>query len=155
MEAGPRALGNRSILADASRVGMNDYVNDHVKHRDPWRPFCPSLIADAKSKYFKQIGAEAQFMIVGYPVLKKKQGKIPAVTHIDGTARPQIVKRESNPKYYHLIKDLGSLTGEPVVLNTSLNVKGEPMACTPEDALRCFYSSGADALAIGDFWIEK
>ena len=155
MEAGPRALGNRSILADASRVGMNDYVNDHVKHRDPWRPFCPSLIADAKGEYFKQIGAEAQFMIVGYPVLKNKQGKIPAVTHIDGTARPQVVKTNSNPKYYRLIKHLGSLTGEPVVLNTSLNVKGEPMACTPEDALRCFYSSGADALAIGDFWIEK
>lgn len=155
MEAGPRALGNRSILADASKAGMNDYVNDHVKHRDPWRPFCPSLITDAKNTYFKDIGNEAQFMIVGYPVLEKKQKKIPAVTHVDGTARPQIVKKSTNPKYYQLIKHLGTITGESVVLNTSLNVKGEPIACTPEDALRCFYSSGADALAIGDFWLEK
>jgi carbamoyltransferase len=154
MEMGPRALGNRSILANACIKGMNDIVNKRVKHRDPWRPFCPSIIKETIKDYVSK-PLESRFMTVIYDVLKSKKKQIPAVVHVDGTTRPQSVDKEVNPKYHRLISSVGEYTGNPVVLNTSFNVKGEPIVCTPQDALRCFASTGIDILAIEGFWIEK
>ena len=154
MEVGPRALGGRSILADATRPGMSDVVNARVKFRDPWRPFCPSLTAEAAGDLLDR-PREARFMTVAYPVKAERRDVLPAVVHVDGTTRPQVVSATVQPRYHRLLRRLGSRTGREVVLNTSLNVKGEPIACTPMDALRCFYSSGIDALAMEGFWIEK
>jgi len=153
MEVGPRALGGRSILADASRKGMNDVVNARVKFRDAWRPFCPSLTEAAAADLLDR-PKEARFMTVAYPVKDARRADVPSVVHVDGTTRPQVVPASAG-RYHRLLRGLGRRTGREVVLNTSLNVKGEPIACTPMDALRCFYTSGIDALAIEGFWIEK
>ena len=154
MEVGPRALGGRSILADASRPDMKDHINARIKFRDPWRPFCPSLTAQAARELLADNG-EARFMTVAHDVPVAQRERIPAVIHVDGTTRPQIVLPERQPRYHRLLELLGKRIGMAVVLNTSLNVKGEPLACAPTDALRCFYSSGLDAMAMDDFWIEK
>lgn len=153
-EAGPRALGNRSILANPTITSMKKKVNDRVKFRDMWRPFCPSIL-DIDVKEYYQGSLESKYMIVAYQFKKESQTKIPAVIHVDGSARPQMVVKNDNPKYYSLIKHLKQLNGRGVVLNTSLNVKGEPICLTPQDALRCFFSCGLDAMAIGDYWLEK
>ena len=154
MEIGPRALGGRSILADASKPGMNDVVNARVKFRDPWRPFCPSMTADAARRYLDRPG-ESRFMTVAYEVPEARRGEIPAVIHVDATTRPQVVTEPTQPRFFRLIERVGRATGRGVVMNTSLNVKGEPIACTPQDALRCLFSSGLDALAIEGFWVSK
>lgn len=154
MEVGPRALGGRSILADASRVGINDHINTRVKYRDPWRPFCPSFTEASASAFF-QGKEESDYMIVAYPVSQKRQNDIPAVVHVDGSIRPQTVRRQVDQRYHRLIESVGKKTGVETVLNTSFNVKGEPIVCTPSDALRCFFSTGLDALAIEGFWVEK
>jgi carbamoyltransferase len=154
MEVGPRALGGRSILADATRPGLNDVVNARVKFRDPWRPFCPSLTGEAARDLLDRPG-ESRFMTVAYPVKGERRDALPSVVHVDGTTRPQTVSAAAHPRFHGLLRRLGAQTGLEIVLNTSLNVKGEPIACTPMDALRCFYSSGIDALAIEGFWIEK
>jgi carbamoyltransferase len=154
MEVGPRALGSRSILADATAPGMNDVVNARVKFRDPWRPFCPSLTREAATRLIDR-PKEARFMTVAYPVAKDAREKIPSVVHVDGTTRPQAVDEATQPRYHRLLERVGERRGLEIVLNTSLNVKGEPIACTPMDALRCFYSSGIDGLAIEGFWVEK
>jgi carbamoyltransferase len=154
MEVGSRALGGRSILADATRPGMKDHVNAQVKFRDPWRPLCPSMTEEAARRYL--VGAkEARFMTVAYEVDPARGRDIPAVIHVDGTTRPQTVTARVQPRFRRVIDRLEQERGVGAVLNTSLNVKGEPIACTPMDALRCFYSSGLDALALEDFWIEK
>ncbi len=154
MEMGPRALGGRSILADASKKGMDTRINKRIKHREPWRPFCPSMISDVAHVYNANC-MENRFMTVVYDVPKARVGDIPSVVHIDRTSRPQVVDKSVDPAYYNIIKSVGEYTGIPVVLNTSLNVKGEPIACKPIDALRCFESTGIDALALQGFWIEK
>jgi len=158
MEVGPRALGARSILASASKKGVKDYINNKIKHRETWRPFCPSLIEEVAPQYLEGISKsqkEARFMIVTYAVFKDKQKEISEVVHVDGTTRPQTVNKKINKKYYNLISLVGEKTGTPVILNTSFNVKGEPVIATPEQALRCFASTGLDALAVEGFWIEK
>lgn len=158
MEGGPRALGARSILANPRKKGIKDYVNQKVKKRDAWRPFCPSIIEEKAHGYLSGLTKsqkEARFMIVTYPVPLRMQKEIQEVVHVDGTTRPQTVNARINKSYYNLIKEVGEKTGTPVVLNTSLNVKGEPIVCTPREALRCFASTGIDALAIEGFWIEK
>jgi carbamoyltransferase len=154
MEVGPRALGGRSILADASQPGMNDRVNARVKFRDPWRPFCPSLTKGAALRYLERPG-EARFMTVAHEVPVARRAEIPSVVHVDGTTRPQQVEQRTHPRFFRLIERVGRASGRGVVLNTSLNVKGEPIACTPLDALRCLFSSGLDALAIEGFWVGK
>lgn len=154
MEMGPRALGGRSILADASKKGMDTIINKRIKHREPWRPFCPSMISEVASVYSSNC-MENRFMTVVYDVPKASAPDIPSVVHIDRTSRPQAVHKSVDPDYYGIIKSVGEHTGVPVVLNTSLNVKGEPIACKPIDALRCFESTGIDALALQGFWIEK
>jgi len=154
METGPRALGARSILADATSAAMKDRVNARVKFRDPWRPFCPSLTEEA-ARELLECPKETRFMTVAYEVPDRHRGRIPSVIHVDGTTRPQTVSPRVQPRYHHLLERVGRNRGDAVVLNTSLNVKGEPIACTPNDALRCFFSSGIDALAIQGFWVEK
>lgn len=154
MEAGPRALGGRSILANPAIKGMNDVINERIKHRDPWRPFCPSMTEESIKRYIEK-PKETRFMTVIYDVPGKIRNDIQSVIHVDGTTRPQSVSVKEDNEYYNIIQLVGEKTGVPVVLNTSFNVKGEPIVCTPADALRCFYSTGIDAMVIGNFWIEK
>jgi carbamoyltransferase len=154
MEFGPRALGSRSILADPRDPQMNAKVNNAVKFREWWRPFAPSLLAEAAGQYLES-ATDSPFMTLTAPVKKEKRTVIPAVTHVDGSARPQTVEREVNPLYWRLIHEFGMRSGVPVVMNTSFNLRGEPIVCTPTDAVRTFFSSGMDALIIGSFVVEK
>jgi len=154
MEFGARALGGRSILANPVFPDIKDKVNREVKYRESWRPFCPSLCTEAKDDYLKG-AAEAPFMIVAFPVREEKRALIPSAVHVDGTVRPQTIEKSASPLFYHLVETLGKHTGHPVVLNTSFNVRGEPIICTPLEALRCYFSTGMDALAIGDFLLRK
>jgi carbamoyltransferase len=155
MEFGPRALGNRSILADPRHVASRDKVNAVVKYREYWRPFCPSLLAEAAPSYFVTTPSDAPFMAITLAVHADKKAEIPAVVHVDGTVRPQFVHQDTHPLYHELIRSFAALTNVPVLLNTSFNVKGEPIVCTPRDALRNFYSCGMDVLYLGSFRLAK
>jgi carbamoyltransferase len=154
MEFGPRALGARSILADPTRQDMKDLINKYVKHREEFRPFAPSCLEEHASEYFEGC-TRSPFMLFTYKVKPDQRDRVPAITHIDGTARVQTVSSEVTPEYHALIRAFERLRGVPMVLNTSFNVMGEPIVNTPEDAVRCFYSTGMDALAIGDFVLVK
>jgi carbamoyltransferase len=154
MEFGARALGNRSILADPRTEESLNRVNKNVKNREPWRPFAPSLLEDAREEYLVN-SDEAPYMILLDEVREEKQDEIEAVVHVDGTTRPQTVKKEANERYYRLIEAFADLTGVPVVLNTSFNVAGEPIVESPEQAISDFYQTGLDALAIGDYLVTK
>jgi carbamoyltransferase len=154
MESGPRALGNRSILMDPRKAENKDIINARVKFREPFRPFCPSLLAEAADDYFVN-GRLEPYMITSFEAKEEKKKEIPAVVHVDGTCRPQTVTREVNEKYWRLIQRFGELTSVPVILNTSLNIRGEPIVCTPQDTIRCFYDTGIDYLALGDFILSK
>jgi carbamoyltransferase len=154
MEFGPRALGNRSILADPRDPEMHLKVNNVVKFREWWRPFAPSFLAEVADEYLES-GSDSPFMIITAQVRPEKRSVIPAVTHVDGSARPQTVEKETNPLYWRLIDEFGKRTGVPVVMNTSFNLRGEAIVNTPTDAIRTFFSSGLDALVIGSFLIEK
>jgi carbamoyltransferase len=154
MEVGARALGGRSILANPLMPDMRRRLNLEVKHREDWRPFCPSLPIEAYDRYFDN-DHNCNFMILAFPVRQEVQHLIPAVVHVDGTARPQTVSRESNPRFHALLEEFGRLTGHPVLLNTSFNIQGEPIVCTPTQALRCFGGTGIDVLVMGDFMVLK
>ena len=152
-EWGPRALGNRSILADPRRPEMKDILNRRIKHREIFRPFAPSLVEEATGEFFEQTHP-SPFMTFAYSVRPEKRSVIPAPTHVDGTARLQTVSRKSNLLYWKLLNAVGDLTGVPVVLNTSFN-DNEPIVCRPEEALDCFRRTQMDVLAIGTFVLEK
>jgi carbamoyltransferase len=154
LEFGDRALGNRSILADPRREEMKNKVNDTVKYREPFRPFAPSILAECLDEYFVD-GQATPFMERVFPIREEKRMEIPAVTHIDGSGRLQTVTREQNSRYYDLISAFKEITGVPVVLNTSFNLKGEAVVESPRDAVRTFYSSGLDALIMGQYLIRK
>jgi carbamoyltransferase len=154
MEAGPRALGNRSILMIPLRPENKDVINACVKYREAFRPFAPAMLFESINDYLVK-GREEPYMITSFDVKPEKQSKIPAVVHVDGTSRPQTVRREVNPRYYDLIKTFGKLTGESVILNTSFNVKGEPIICHPREAVRCYFDTGLDILVLGDFILKK
>jgi carbamoyltransferase len=154
MEFGPRALGSRSILADPRDPEMNAKVNNAVKFREWWRPFAPAMLADRAADYL-ETPADSPFMIVTSQVKPEKRGVIPSVTHVDGSARPQSVTEKRNPLYWQTIKKFGERTGVPVIMNTSFNLRGEPIVNTPTDAVRTFFSSGMDALVIGSYLVEK
>lgn len=158
-EWGPRALGNRSILADPRRADMKDIVNVKIKFREPFRPFAPSVLEEKAGDYFALAEAArhypARFMLYVTDVHEDKRDVLPAITHVDGTGRLQTVKRELNPKYYRLIETFGEATGVPVVLNTSFNLKGEPIVNTPEEAFNSFSKSGMDVLVLGNYLIDK
>jgi carbamoyltransferase len=151
MEYGARALGNRSFLADPRHESVRDDLNAKIKKREHFRPFAPSVKAEKASEYF-EIDQPSPFMTIVVPVRPEKRSVIPAVTHVDGTARPQTVDRDVNPRYWQLLDCFERLTGVPVLLNTSFNIQ-EPIVCTPEEALATFARSGVDALAMGDYWV--
>lgn len=154
MEAGPRALGNRSILMSPKKAENKDIINARVKFREAFRPFCPSMAVEAINDYLVNPRME-RYMVTSFDCVEDKKQDIPAVVHADGTLRPQTVAAEDNPRYHALITEFGRLTGTPVVLNTSMNIMGEPIVCSPIDAIRCFYGSGIDALFLGDYVVEK
>jgi carbamoyltransferase len=154
MEWGPRALGNRSILADPRNPKMKDIINHYVKFREEFRPFCPSLLKKAAPEYLEN-PYDSPFMILTFRVPQDKIKEIPAVVHVDGTVRPQTVEKDVNPVFYKLIKDFEGETSIPVVLNTSFNIAGEPIVCKPEDAIRTFYACGLDYLAIRNYLVKK
>ena len=158
-EWGPRSLGNRSILADPRRAEMRDVVNTKIKFREPFRPFAPSVVLERAEEYFVLPDAArhypARFMLYVVGVRADKQAVIPAVTHVDGTGRLQTVSRAYGSRYYKLIETFGKATGVPVLLNTSFNLRGEPIVNTPAEAFNTFHQSGMDVLVLGDYVVEK
>lgn len=158
MEWGPRALGGRSILANPCDPAMRDTLNLKVKHREAFRPFAPSVCAEDAAAYFEcdaPLPLPADYMLMVYPVRPEFRAKLPAVTHVDGTGRLQTVRREADPLYHALIKAVGERTGIPMVVNTSFNVRGEPLVCTPQDAYRCMMGTGIDCLVVEDFLVWR
>ncbi len=153
MEFGPRALGNRSILADPRNPENQDRVNLKIKFRESFRPFAPSVLAESCSEFF-ELEEPSPFMLLVAQVRPDKR-ILPAVTHVDGSARVQTVERDTNELFYDLIAAFGRRTGVPVLINTSFNVRGEPIVCTPADAYRCFVETGMDYLVLGNFLLDK
>jgi carbamoyltransferase len=154
VEAGPRALGNRSIVADPRGADTKDRLNEKIKHREPFRPFAPSCLAEHAGEYFAS-GYPSPVMLLVFDVLEHQRPVVPAITHEDGTARVQTVTREDNALYHEMISEFYALTGVPMVVNTSFNDNEEPIVCTPQDAIRCYLKTDMDAVAIGPFWTEK
>src|SRR5215469_5583200 len=152
-EWGPRALGNRSIVADPRRPEMKEILNQRIKHREIFRPFAPSILEEDTADYFEK-SHPSPFMTLAYAVRPEKRAQIPAPTHVDGTGRLQTVTREANPRYHALISAFRDLTDVPVVLNTSFN-DNEPIVCRPEEAIDCFQRTQMDALVLGDFLITR
>jgi carbamoyltransferase len=174
MEFGPRALGARSILADARSPRMQSVLNLKVKFRESFRPFAPAVLRERVGEWF-ELDRDSPYMLLvadvvaerrvpvppggedaaGLDLLKLPRSQVPAVTHVDGSARVQTVHRETNPRFHALLRAFEQRTGCPVLVNTSFNVRGEPIVCTPADAFRCFMGTDIDALAIGDCWLDK
>ena len=154
MEFGPRALGNRSILADARNPENKDVVNMKIKFRESFRPFAPSVLEERASDYFELNGYKSPYMLLVAQVHESMR-HVPSITHVDGSARIQTVDRKSNPLYYDLIKNFEKRTGCPVIINTSFNVRGEPIVCTPHDAYLCFMRTNMDHLVMGNFHLDK
>ena len=158
-EWGPRALGNRSILGDPRNANMKDIINTKIKFREPYRPFAPSVLAECAEAYFDLPNAAhhypARYMLYVVPVRPAKHAILPAITHVDGTGRLQTVFRDANPRYYGLIERFAQATGVPAILNTSFNLKGEPIVNTPANAFNTFSKSEMDTLVLGNFVIEK
>src|SRR5438128_12104392 len=174
MEFGPRALGARSILGDARSPAMQKTLNLRVKYRESFRPFAPSVLRDDVEDWFdlaedspymlivadvapqrRHAMSEAEAALFGIDKLNAVRSEIPAVTHVDYSARIQTVHRETNPRYHALLSAFKARTGCPVLINTSFNVRGEPIVCTPEDAFRCFMGTEIEVLAIGNCYLEK
>ena len=158
MEWGPRALGSRSILSNPCNPDMQEILNLKVKHREKFRPFAPVVCEEDALKYFdcdKPIPLPTDFMLMVYPIKKKWHEKIPAVTHVDGSGRLQTIRKEQNPLYYSLIKEFGKLSKVPILINTSFNIRGEPIVCKPFDAYKCMMGTGIDFLVMGKFLIKR
>jgi carbamoyltransferase len=157
-EWGPRALGNRSILADPRYERMKEVVNTKIKFREPFRPFAPVILRDRAAEWFDYPGVEQheapRYMLMVSPIKQDKQDKIQAVCH-QGTGRLQTIERDTNPRYYGLIERFGQMTGVPVLLNTSFNLRGEPIVSSPRDAWNTFSNSDIDLLVLGSFVVEK
>jgi carbamoyltransferase len=174
MEFGPRALGSRSIIGDARSAKMQEIMNLKIKFRESFRPFAPSVLAERVSEYF-EMDCESPYMLLVAPVRKEHRKEmsaeeqrlfgidklnvcrstIPAVTHVDYSARVQTVNAGDNPLYYRMIQEFDKMHGCPVIINTSFNVRGEPIVCTPEDAYLCFMRTNMDYLIMGSFLLEK
>jgi carbamoyltransferase len=174
MEFGPRALGARSILADARSPRMQSVLNLKVKYRESFRPFAPSVLSEHAAEWFELDGASPYMLLVadvlrerrkamtpeqqelfGIAKLNVPRSDIPAVTHVDYSARIQTVHQETNPRYHQLLRRFHQRTGCPVLVNTSFNVRGEPIVCSPEDAFRCFMGTEIDVLAVGNCFLRK
>ena len=173
MEFGPRALGARSIIADARSEKMQSIINLKVKFRESFRPFAPSVLRERVSDYF-EINQESPYMLLVAPVkndkrvthaevktdgilekLRARRSVVPAITHVDCSARVQTVERKTNPLYYDIINEFNKISGCPVIINTSFNIRGEPIVCTPEDAYRCFMCTDLDYLVMGPYIFER
>lgn len=174
MEFGPRALGNRSIIADPRNPEMQTALNLKIKFRESFRPFAPAILRDDLSKWF-DMNCDSPYMLLvtnlskekvvevaddglnrqGFDKLKVKRSELPSITHVDGSARIQTVHEKTNPQFHDLINRFKSLTGCPVLINTSFNIRGEPIVCSPADAYRCFMGTGLDVLVVGNFYLEK
>jgi carbamoyltransferase len=154
MEFGPRALGGRSILGCPSHSGIADKINEQIKFRERWRPFCPSIL-DTIAQDMIQTDHAAPFMTITFNVSEEWKQRVPEVIHEDGTSRVQIVSEETNPRYYALLKEMEKLTGNGVVLNTSMNRRGEPVVCSPTDALNMFFGSDLQFLLLEDLLVTK
>ena len=154
MEFGPRALGCRSILANPCNADMKDVLNSRVKFREDFRPFAPAVLKERAQEYF-EIDFDSPYMLFATQVKPGMGQKIPAITHVDNSARVQTVDKRHNPRFYRLVEAFSKISGVPVVINTSFNIRGEPIVCTPEDALNCFMNTGIDFLVMGDFLVEK
>ena len=154
MEAGPRALGNRSILADPRTMKSLNRVNEKVKFRQSWRPFCPSVLSEFKDEYFLKT-TQSQYMINTFDVSEKTELKAPAIVHVDKTARPQFLESGQNKMFFDLLTEFHRISSIPILLNTSMNIKGEPMCMSPIDALNFYFATDVDALVIGDRIIFK
>jgi carbamoyltransferase len=156
---GPRALGNRSILADPRNPDMKDNVNAKIKLREPYRPFAPSVLSECAEKYFDLPQAKchhpAKYMLNVVPVRESQRNTLAATTHVDGTGCLQTVVRDQSPPYYRLIERFGQITGVPVLLNTSFNLKGEPIVNTPANAFDTFSKSEMDSFVLENFLVEK
>jgi carbamoyltransferase len=153
VEFGPRALGNRSIVSDPRRPEMKDILNARIKHREPFRPFAPSILAEETGDWFED-DYPSPFMILVYKTRQDKRHLLGAVNHVDDTGRLQTVTAEVNPRYYKLIDAVRELIGVPVVLNTSFN-ENEPIVCSPEEAVACFLETRMDVLVIGDRIVQR
>lgn len=153
MEWGPRALGNRSILGDPRRSDMKDILNVKIKRRESFRPFAPSILRESTKDWF-EVDCDVPFMLQVLQIREDKRELIPAVTHVNGSGRLQTVTEQQNKRYYRLIKTFESISGVPILLNTSFN-ENEPVVCTPEEALNCFLRTRMDILVLGDFFIER
>lgn len=153
-ESGPRALGNRSILADPRSRAMHDRLNAEVKHREPFRPYAPACLAEEATHWF-DLAIPSPYMMLIAEARERCRREAPAAVHLDGTARVQTVRRDDNPFLYGIIREFGAITGVPMVLNTSFNRRGEPIVETPQDAVACFESTGMDALVLGRRLMEK
>ncbi len=155
MEVGPRALGSRSILGNPANPDMKDHINACVKFREEFRPFAPAVLEDRAEEFFAVDGRPMPYMVLVPEAQPGAADRLPAVVHVDNTARVQTVSPEANPRFHALLHALDKANGVPVVLNTSFNVKGEPIVCTPTDAVRCFLNTDIDVLAMGNFLVEK
>jgi carbamoyltransferase len=153
MEFGPRALGHRSIVADPRRDDMKDILNARIKHREPFRPFAPSILATATGEWFDQ-DYTSPFMVLVYKTRPDKREAIPAVNHVDDTGRVQTVERDVSPRYYRLIEEFDKLTGVPIVLNTSFN-ENEPIVRTPSEAVETFLKTHMDVLVLGNYVVTR
>jgi carbamoyltransferase len=153
MEFGPRALGARSILASPIHAEMQARLND-IKDREDFRPVAPVVLEEEAAKWFVDAGV-SPFMLFVHDVRPEKADRIPAVRHVDGTARVQTINRSQNARYYDLLRAFHERTGVPVLVNTSFNTRGEPIVCTPRDAVESFWTSPLDALAVGSFLVQK
>jgi carbamoyltransferase len=154
-EFGPRALGNRSIIADPRTAEMKDKLNKRVKHRQAFRPFAPVILAERANEVFECDGRDSPYMLMAERVRPEWRDRIPAIVHVDGTARVQTIRKDQNERPYRLIEAFDAITGVPVLLNTSFNVKGEPIVETPEDAIACFLGTGIDYLVLHDVLMSK
>ncbi|HEU5181642.1 MAG TPA: carbamoyltransferase C-terminal domain-containing protein [Candidatus Polarisedimenticolia bacterium] len=154
MEFGPRALGNRSILADPRDPAMKDRINATIKFREDFRPFAPAVLEEKVKEYFCD-GVVSPFMTLTFDVQPEKRDRIASITHVDGTARIQTVSAKTNPRFHRLIAEFEKITGIPLVINTSFNVKGQPIVCTPRDAISTFFMTGMDHLILGDYVLSK
>ncbi|MCC6588233.1 MAG: carbamoyltransferase [Bryobacterales bacterium] len=154
MEFGPRALGARSILADPRSPAMQARLNEKVKHRETFRPFAPAVPREFLPEWF-ELDRDSPYMLLVCPVAERRRGLMPAVTHVDGSARVQTVNHYDHPRFHDLLMRFGEHTGCPVLVNTSFNVRGEPLVTTPQDAFRCFLGTGLDSLAIGSCFLRK
>jgi len=158
MEWGPRALGARSILSNPCNPKMQEIINLKVKHREKFRPFAPVVCEDDALKYFDcdiPIPEPTDFMLMVYPIFKEWHEKIPAVTHVNGSGRLQTIRRSQNQQYYDLIKEFGKLSGIPILINTSFNIRGEPIVCTPYDAYKCMMGTGIDCIVMDKYLIKR